>query len=80
MGKSPEVMILNGDRTFSLGKGRDFYYYPDGMKGCFIESEKHGVIEIRCTSLQAEVLKDPAAPKFENIFINLPPQCLFSRS
>lgn len=80
MGRNPEVMIINGDGTFSRGMVRDFYRYPDGMKGCSIDSEKYGVIEIRYTGLQFEVQKNPATPNFEGIYIDRRPQCRFSQS
>jgi len=80
MSKSPEVMIIDGDGTFSLGRCRDFYHYPDGMKGCSVDSEKHGVIEIRYTGLQVEVQKNPATPDFEGIYIDRRPRYRFSRS
>lgn len=69
-----EAMIINGDGTFSLGTVRDFYLYPDGMGGLFIDSEKHGVIEIRYTGLQFEVQKNPTTPKFEQIYVNRSPR------
>lgn len=80
MGRSPEVMIINGDRAFSWGRGRDFYHYPDGMKGCVIESERHGVIEICQFGRLTTIVKDVSALNFGEILIDLPPQNDFSRS
>lgn len=80
MGKSPKAMIINGDGTFSRGRVRDVYHYPDGMKGCSIDSEKYGVIKIRYTGLQFEVQKNPATPNFEGIYIDRRPQGPFSCS
>lgn len=74
MGGNSEAMIINGDGTFSLGTVRDFYLYPDGMGGLSIDSEEHGVIEIRCLDLQFEIQKDPATPDFEGIYIDHSPK------
>lgn len=83
MGKSPEVMIVNKDRTFSPGKVDRIQFFPDGRESWLIRSpdrEGIGIHRIGDWTIIMEFVENLATPDMEEIYIDCLPRCRFSPS